>query len=71
MIVLITGHFSWNRRGFTESARDIQLYREGPSRLPVLHAKLQNSSGEYVADETCLAEHIRNMDGQLEDIGMV
>merc|ERR1712187_82477 len=65
------GHFSWNGRSFTESARDIQLCREGPSRLPVLHANLLNTSGEYVADETCLAEHIRNIDGQLEDIGTV
>lgn len=33
--------------------------------MPVLHADLKNGAGQYVADETDLTEHVRNIDGQL------
>jgi hypothetical protein len=43
----------------------MQLRREGPNRLPILHADLRNSAGDFVPADCHLEEHIWNIDGEL------
>ncbi|KAE8383069.1 Cyanovirin-N [Aspergillus bertholletiae] len=59
------GHFVWGGKNFTSTCRNVELRREGPSRLPVLHADLLNTSGQYVPADCHLDEHIFNINGEL------
>lgn len=63
-IVVLIGRFSWDGQNFSSTARNVRLGMEG-QREPVLHAELQNDSGEYVGSDTQLGEHVGNIDGQL------
>ncbi|ODM20065.1 hypothetical protein SI65_05051 [Aspergillus cristatus] len=58
------GRFSWNGQNFSNTARNVRLGMEG-KREPVLHAELQDDSGEYRESEARLGEHVGNIDGQL------
>lgn len=64
MMVSAIGRFSWDGQNFSNTARNVRLGMEG-QREPVLHAELQNDSGEYKESETRLGEHVGNIDGQL------
>ncbi|KAE8164477.1 Cyanovirin-N [Aspergillus tamarii] len=59
------GHFVWGGKNITQTSRNLEVSREGPSRLPVLHGDLLNSSGDYVSDHCYLDEHIFNINGEL------
>ncbi|KAG2420112.1 hypothetical protein HFD88_004912 [Aspergillus terreus] len=59
------GHFVWGGKNITQSCRNMQLRREGPNRLPILHADLRNSAGDFVPADCHLEEHIWNIDGEL------
>ncbi|KAF9894871.1 hypothetical protein FE257_004492 [Aspergillus nanangensis] len=59
------GHFVWGGKNVTQTSRNLRLIREGPSRLPILHADLQNSSGKYVGADCHLHEGIININGEL------
>ncbi len=51
---------------FSKSARNITVCREGPDRKPILRCELLNQSGKYVSDEIDLADHIANVEGELQ-----
>jgi hypothetical protein len=65
VITSLLGRFIWGGKNVTQSCRNLQLCKEGPSRLPILRANLQNQSSEFVAAQCHLDEHIVNINGEL------
>lgn len=61
----LLGNFIWGGKNVTNACRNLQLSREGPSRLPTLHADLRDNSGEFKHASCHLDEHIVNIDGHL------
>ncbi|KAB8263424.1 Cyanovirin-N [Aspergillus pseudonomiae] len=59
------GHFVWGGKNVTKTSRNLSITREGPSRVPILHADLLTDSGEYVSAHCPLDEHIFNINGEL------
>ncbi|KAL4892264.1 Cyanovirin-N [Aspergillus ambiguus] len=61
----VDGRFVWGGRDITQSCRNMYLSRDGPSRLPTLHADLQTDTGKFVSAQCPLDEHIVNINGEL------
>ncbi|PKY01074.1 Cyanovirin-N [Aspergillus campestris IBT 28561] len=59
------GNFSWTGQNFTQSARSVGVSREGPRRVPILHAELLDDSGVFQPRHIELARRIGNINGEL------
>ncbi|KAJ5816097.1 hypothetical protein N7447_008330 [Penicillium robsamsonii] len=59
------GQFSWGDRDFSKSSRDVVFKLDGRDNEPMLHAQLDDGSGNIQESQVNLAHCIKNDDGHL------
>ncbi|CAG7918935.1 unnamed protein product [Penicillium olsonii] len=59
------GQFAWGCTDFSTHSADVDLHLEGPTNEPMLHAHLDDGTGNMQDSEVNLASCIKNIDGNL------
>ncbi|KAH0605030.1 uncharacterized protein H6S33_005012 [Morchella sextelata] len=59
------GHFAWDGKNFTSSARNVRFSCEGGANVPILRAELRDSHDNWHDRDLNLAERITNHNGKL------
>jgi hypothetical protein len=67
--MLCIGQLAWGDRNFSAHSTNVDLQLEGPTNEPVLHAQLDDGTGNIQSSEVNLASCIKNEEGHLRFMG--